>query len=196
VFYTKQNGEPEAQDGFFVRARNAGTAYAPTMQAAALNAQVAAQTAAQGMGRQMRQGTYTARGWAAPRLESAADYYMATLAPRIAEALRSTARQVRPEEVKKSRRPTVRSALSTSMLALAVLAAGGAVAALVRRQYKTAMEADAEGDVVDIGDANEPTTATAVPGQSPAPGEATTPKASKAGADSGTTTGKKPSSEW
>lgn len=197
MFYTKQSSEPGAQDSLIVRVRNAGTAYTPTMQAAAQSAQAAAQTAAQGMGRQMRQGTYSARGWAAPRLESAADYYMETLAPRVADALRSTARQVRPEEPA-SRKPALRSALSMSVLGLAVLAAAGAVAALVRRQYKAATDADSEGDAVNVGDPNEPTatTPTSVPGQAPAPSETTAQNPSTVGTDSGTGTGQKHSSGW
>jgi hypothetical protein len=208
VFHTKQSSEPGAQDSLFVRVRNAGTAYTPTMQAAAQSAQAAAQsaqaaaqtaaqTAAQGMGRQVRQGTYSARGWAAPRLESAADYYMGTVSPRVADALRSTARQVRPEEPASSRR-SLRSALSMSVLGLAVLAAAGAVAALVRRQYKAAMHADGEGDVVNVGDANEPTATTPapVPGQASAPSETGTQNQSKVGTDSGTGTGQKHSSGW
>ena len=194
---TKQSNDAEASDSLYIRARNAGTAYAPTIQSAAQNAQAAAQTAAQGMGRSMRQGVYSARGWAAPRLESAADYYTETVTPHVADALRSTARQVRPEDTR--RKPAMRSALSMSVLAIAVLAAAGALAALIRRQYKAAMEADTtEDDAVNVGDANEPTATTpaSVPGQASAPSAATSANASRVGTDSGSATGQKPSSNW
>lgn len=138
-------------------AQTAAARVAPVAQTAAARVAPAAQTAAHGMGRSMRQGVHSARGWTAPRLEEAADYCTDTVAPRVAAALRSTARQVRPDDAKG--KPSLRSVLSVSVLAVATLAAAGAVAVLVRRQYKAAMEADTESDVMDIEDRDEPGTA-------------------------------------
>lgn len=146
------------------RARDASTAAAQSAQATAQTAQAAAaqaaqiaaaqaaqaaQTAAQGVGKSVRQGVYTARGWAAPRLENAADYCATTVAPRVSTALRSTARQVSPEDASPKRR--VRSVLSWPVLAVAVLAGAGAIAALVRQKYRAAMNDNAQADdVADI----------------------------------------------
>lgn len=170
MFNSKLNIKPAAPDGLSARALNASTAAAHNAQIAAQSAAQAAQAAAQSaaagmgsaaqsaaqeMGKSMRQGVFTARGWAAPRLEHAADYTTAEVAPRVAGALRSTARQVSPKGAG-GRRPSLRSALSVSVFAIATFAALGAVAALVRRRYKAAMEADTESDVVDIEDGDEP----------------------------------------
>lgn len=176
MFKSKLNSTPAALDGLSTRTLQASTAAAQqAAQAAAQAAQVAqaaaqtaaegmgvaaqnaaqgAQTAAHEMGKSMRKGMVTARVWAAPRLETAADQFTETVAPRIADAMRTTARQVQPEVASK----TKRNVLSLSVLGVAVLAAFGAVAALVRRQYKTAMEADTESDIMDIEDGDEPAT--------------------------------------
>lgn len=192
MFYSKASTKPAGRGNLSARARDTGTAAAQTAQAAAqtaaLSVGTAAQTAAQGMNRSMQQGVYAARGWAAPWLENAADYTTATAAPRVADALRSTARQVRPEDVS-DRRSTMRSVLSMSVLAGAALAAVGAVAILVRRQYKSAMEADTEEDVVNVEDKNEPTAerGASVPSQSGAPAEASPPNGAAPVTDTGTT---------
>lgn len=176
MFYSNGSNKSADPGTFSARARGAGTAAAQSAQVAAQNAALsmgaAAQTAAQGMNKSMQQGVYTARGRAAPWLENAADYTIATAAPRVADALRSTARQVRPEDVS-NRRSSMRSMLSMSVLAGAALAAVGAMAILVRRQYKSSMQADTEGDVVDVEDKHEPATERGVsaPGQSAAPAE-------------------------
>jgi hypothetical protein len=205
VFYSKVSTKPAGPDTLSARARDAGAAAAQAAQAAAqtaaqsaqaaaqtaaLTAQAAAQTAAQGMGKSARQGVYVARGWAAPRLENAADYTTTTVAPRVADALRSTARQVSPEDVS-NRRSAMRSVLSISVLAGAALAAVGAVAILVRHQYKSAMDADTEDDVVDVEDTHEPATERGVsaPGQPAAPAEASTPNGAAPKTDTETGTG-------
>jgi hypothetical protein len=208
VFYSKASTKPAGPNNLSARARDAGTAAAQAAaqsaqaaahtaaqsaqaaaHTAALTAQAAAQTAAQGMGKSARQGVYVARGWAAPRLENAADYTTTTVAPRVADALRSTARQVRPEDVS-PRRSAMRAVLSISILAAAALAAVGAVAILVRHQYKSAMDADTQEDVVDVEDRHEPAAerGASVPGQSAAPTEARTPNGAAPVTDTGTGT--------
>jgi hypothetical protein len=107
---------------------------------AAHTASDAAQTAAATVTKGVQQGIYTARSWAAPRLESAADYTSDTFAPKVSSALRSTARQVRPADQTSSKR----SILTWSMLGAAVLAAVGAGAAVARYRYRTAIAADSE----------------------------------------------------
>lgn len=96
-----------------------------------------------------RDVVYPARGWAAPRLEIAADYCTATVAPRVADALRSTARQVSPAETA-GRRLSPRTVVSASVLATVVLAAAGAAAVLVRRQYKAAVSEDEAAGADDM----------------------------------------------
>ena len=200
MFDTKQITKPATPDSLSARAREASNAAAQTAQSAAQTAQAAAQTAAQTaalsigsaaqgaaheMGRSMRQGVYVARGWAAPRLENAADYTTTTVAPRVADTLRSTAHQISPDDASK-RRPAMRSVLSVSVLALAAAAAAAAVAVLVRRQYKAAMEADTEGTGGNVGNANAPDVS--VPGQPAAPGQGGTANGSTTVTDTGTAT--------
>jgi hypothetical protein len=98
-------------------------------------------TAVQGV----RQGVHGAREWAAPRLEDAAGAVTASVAPRVASALRSAARQVRPEETR-SARTGVRAMLSWRWLlgAGAAVAAAGAAAAIAMRQRYARATADAE----------------------------------------------------
>jgi hypothetical protein len=107
---------------------------------AAHNASDVAQTTATGINKNVRQGVYTARSWAAPRLDSAADYTTAIIAPKVSAALRSTANQVRPADQTSSKR----SILTWSMLGAAILAALGAAAAVARYRYQTAIAADSE----------------------------------------------------
>jgi hypothetical protein len=108
---------------------------------AAQNASGAAQTAATGLSKGVRQGVYTARSWAAPRLDNAADYCTTTVAPKVSAALRTTARQVSPTEMKSSKRSPV---LIWSVLGAAIVAALGAAAAAVRYRYRSAIAADSE----------------------------------------------------
>jgi len=134
------------------RARAASTAAAVSAAIAAQNAAVvatnaaqnasdAAKTAAGSLGKGLNDKVYTARSWAAPRLDSAADYCTTTVAPTVSSALRTTARQVRPTDTRKSKRSSI---LTWSLLGAAVLAGIGAAAVLVRYRYQTAIAADSE----------------------------------------------------
>jgi hypothetical protein len=126
------------------------------VQSAGRLAQQGAQQASDSLGSQLRDGTFTARRWMASQLEDAADYTTSTMtpavskalvktvAPKVSETLRSTARQVRPAD---SRSPLQR-ALRWTALAAAILAGAGAAGTLVWRRYRTAMAADTEADVV------------------------------------------------
>ncbi len=190
MFYAKENSKASASDSFTARARDASTAAAITAaQTAAAAAQTAAvaaqnaahsmsgatQTAAAGVNKGVRHGVYSARGWAAPRLESAADYTTATMAPRVAAALRATATHVYPEDVspKKSR-----SALAWSLLGAAALAALGAAGALARHRYQAATSAAKETGATGSGTGAADT---AVPAE--------TEPADSAGGATGTDTG-------
>ena len=79
------------------KAQAAAQSAAAAAQAAAANASEAAQAAAQAaavnMRKQVGTGIHGARSWAAPRLESAADYTTKTAAPKVSSALRKTARR-------------------------------------------------------------------------------------------------------
>jgi hypothetical protein len=106
------------------------------------------------------QGVQGAREWAAPRLEDAAEAVTTTVAPKVSSALRSTAQQVRPA---KSGKTGVRRLLNWRWLLGigAVLAAGGATAAItMRRRYasataeaKDATEASEDGGTPQASDA-------------------------------------------
>ena len=150
MFYGRVNDKANGTDSLAARARDAGTAAAAAAQTAAAAAQTAAQqvssaaqTVAQGANKGARERVYRARVWTAPRLESAADYTTDTMAPKVSSALRVTAQQVRPPDMQ---RKNGRSALTWSVLGVAVLAAAGAVAAMVRHRYRSAMAADTEED--------------------------------------------------
>jgi hypothetical protein len=130
---TAQNAAGMAQ----VAAQNA----AVVATNAAHSAGDAAQTAAAGLSKNVRQGVYTARSWAAPRLDNAADYCTTTVAPKVSTALRNTARQVRPPEPASSKRSSI---MTWSVLGASVLAALGAGAAVARYRYRTAIAADSE----------------------------------------------------
>ena len=150
MFYDRANNKANGTDNLAARARDAGTAAAAAAQTAAAAAQTAAQqvssaaqTVAQGANKGARERVYRARVWTAPRLESAADYTTATMAPKVSSALRVTAQQVRPPDMQQK---NGRSALTWSVLGVAVLAAAGAVAAMVRHRYRSAMAADTEED--------------------------------------------------
>ena len=134
-------------------AQEAAAHAAHVAQEAAEKAAVGVSVAAQGVGKSVRQGVHTARGWAAPRIENAADYTTDTVAPRVSEVLRTTARQVSPEDTRAKR--SVRSTLSWTFLAAAVLTAAGAAAAVIRHRYRAAMEADTEADSTEAGTADD-----------------------------------------
>jgi hypothetical protein len=158
-------------------AQNAAAAAQTAAQTAAAAAQTAAQevsNAAQVAATNVSKGVYSARVWAAPRLETAADYTTSTVAPAVSGALRSTARQIRPEDVRQKRSS---SALTWSFLAAAVLAAGGAVAVIIRQRYRTAMAADTEEEAAagttgasPAGDGSGSSTDAGVNGRVSAPG--------------------------
>lgn len=147
------------------RARAAGAAAASNASNAAQNAAVAAQQAANAaqvaaqqaatvavaaahsasdtatdLNKQVKVQVTSARRWAAPRLEGAAEYTTGTVAPKVSSALRSAARQVSPVEPKSKKR----SALTWSLLGAAVAAGLGAAAVLVRYRYRAAIAADSE----------------------------------------------------
>jgi trimeric autotransporter adhesin len=147
------------------RARAAGVAAASNASNAAQNAAVAAQQAANaaqvaaqqaatvavaaahsagdtatGLNKQVKVQVTSARKWAAPRLENAADYTAGTVAPKVSSALRSAARQVSPADQKSKKR----SVLTWSLLGAAVAAGLGAAAVLVRHRYRAAIAADSE----------------------------------------------------
>ena len=130
-----QNAAAAAQ----VAAQNAASAAQVAAQNASDVAQTAAQTAAMKVRKGVDQGVYDARRWAAPRLESAADYTTKTAAPKVSSALKKTARQVQP-----SKGRSKRSVLAWTACGAAILAALGAGAALARYRYRTATAADSE----------------------------------------------------
>ena len=102
-------------------------------------AQAAAQAAAVNMRKQVGIGIHGARSWAAPRLESAANYTTKTAAPKVSSALKKTARQVKP-----SNGNSKRKVLAWTAFGAAILAAVGAGAALARYRYRAAMTADSD----------------------------------------------------
>jgi hypothetical protein len=141
------NAANAAQNAAVAAQNAAGVAQVATQNAAVVaanaahNASDAAQTAAAGVSKSVGQGVYTARIWTAPRLDSAADYWTTTLAPKVSIALQNTARQVRPAEPTRSKRSSM---LTWSLLGASILAALGAGAAVARYRYRTAIAADSE----------------------------------------------------
>jgi hypothetical protein len=106
---------------------------------AAQNASDTAQSVASTVTESVKDKLFTARTWAAPRLESAADYTANTVAPKVADALRSTAQQVAPEPQKSGR-----AWLKWTMLGAGIAAGIGAAAALMRYRFRAAIAADSE----------------------------------------------------
>jgi hypothetical protein len=150
------NATGAARNAALAAQNAASMAQAAALSAAALAATAAqksggaAQTAAGSLNKGVRQGVYSARSWAAPRLEVAADYCTTTAAPKVSSALRSTASQVRPVDARKTKRSSI---LTWSLLGAAVAAAMGAAAVLVRYRYRTAIDADSEmADEEVLGD--------------------------------------------
>jgi len=162
VFYAKQDNKAGEPVSFTVRVRGFGS---NAGQSAAQGISSAAQTAAMGVSKGVRQGVYVTRVWAAPRLESVADYTTATAAPAVSSALRSTAQQVRPVDVNQKKS---RSMLTWSLLAAAVFATAGAVAALVRYRYSSSIEVDTEEEFGPVGQAGTDTGGTATQATPPA----------------------------
>jgi hypothetical protein len=141
---TAQNAAGVAQ----VAAQNA----AAVATNAAQSAGDVAQTTAASVSKGVRQGVYTARSWAAPRLDDAADYTTTTAAPKVSAVLRTTARQIRPADMKSSKRSSL---LTWSVLGAAILAAVGAGAAVARYRYRSAIAADSEtGDEEVLADSS------------------------------------------
>jgi hypothetical protein len=147
-------------------AQNAGAMAARASQ----NAGGVAQTAGSGMSKGMRQGVYSARSWAAPRLDSAADYCTTTVAPRVSSALHSTAGRVNPVDTTSTKRSSM---LTWSVLGAAILAALGAAAVMVRIRYRTAIATDSETTNEEIIEDSTSSQATAPGAPRPA---ATTPR--------------------
>jgi hypothetical protein len=141
------NAATAAQNAALAAQNAAGVAQTAAQNAAVIatnaaqNAGDAAQAAATGLTKEVKRGVYTARSWAAPRLESAADYCTTTVAPKVSSALRTTARQVSPADTRSS---TKRSVLTWSVRGASILAALGAAAALFRYRYRAAIAADSE----------------------------------------------------
>jgi hypothetical protein len=97
------------------------------------------------------QGVEGARGWAAPRLDSAADAISVTVAPKVSSMLHSAAKTVQPVEESKV---GIRRLFSWRwMLGIgAALAAAGAATAVTMRRYKsaTADASDSAGAMSDM----------------------------------------------
>jgi hypothetical protein len=138
--------------------QQAATAAAAGVSSAAQMAAQGVQQAAEGVTAGLRASTDGVRSWAAPRLESAADYTTSTMAPavsramtkevapRVSAALRKTARQVSPD----TKRSWLRSrpALAWTALTVTVLAGAGAVGALLWRRFRPGMADDSRLDAV------------------------------------------------
>jgi trimeric autotransporter adhesin len=140
------NAASAAQNAAVV-ATNAAQAAASAAQNAAVvatnaaqNAGDAAQTAAISLRKGVNNKVYTARTWAAPRLEDAADYTSDTVAPTVSAALRATARQVSPQKAANSKK----TVLTWTVLGTGIAAAVGAAATVARYRYRAAIAADSE----------------------------------------------------
>jgi hypothetical protein len=136
------NASKAAQNAAVASQQAANAAQAAAQQAATV-AVAAAQSAgdtATGLNKQMKVQVTSARKWAAPRLEGAAEYTTSTVAPKVSSALRSAAKQVSPVEQKSKKR----SVLTWSLLGAAVAAGLGAAAAIVRYRYRAAIATDSE----------------------------------------------------
>jgi hypothetical protein len=146
-----------------IASHNAARRAQEAAQLAAQSAAQRAQQAAAGMQTGLRAGSDSARGWVAPRLEDAADFtestaapavsdaVVNTLAPRVAAALRSTARQVSP--VPRPSGPSARQVLTVAALTVAAVTGISAAAALAWRRYRAAMAADTEAEAAPDNDA-------------------------------------------
>jgi hypothetical protein len=105
----------------------------------------------------VKQGVEGARGWAAPRLDGAADAITATVAPKVSSALHSAAQQVKPASARKT---GIRHRLGLHRLdwrwmlgiGAALAAAGAAAGMTMRKRYEsaTADAREAAGMTADI----------------------------------------------
>lgn len=191
MFYANSNNKASEPVSFIVRVRDVGSSAAQT---AAQGAGSAAQMAAAGVSKGVRQGVYVTRVWAAPRLENFADYTTTTMAPKVDSAIRATAQQIRPEDVTTKRS---RSMLTWSLLAAAVAATAGAVAALVRSRYRNSMAGGTDEEFSPVGPAGAQTgtaeagAGTAAEGSAAAGGQADSGSTADAGVN-----GRVSSSGW
>lgn len=158
MFYPKVKSKVSGADKLAAQAREAGTAAVGRARDAT---SAAAQNAAQTASESVRKGVFSARGWVAPRLESAADYTTGTVAPKVSSVLRDTARQISPQD---SRKMGFRPALRWSLLGTAAFAAVSAAALLVRQRYRAGMAADTK----DTEAPAQPTSATEAKPTTPA----------------------------
>jgi hypothetical protein len=174
VFYAKVNvgrsTQPNGGTGTFVmRARDFGASTAQSAAAALQGVGSTAQTAYTGMSKGIGQGVYNTRVWAAPLLENAAGYTTTTVAPKVSSALLVTAQQVRPVDLTKKKG---RSVLTWSILAAALVAAAGAVSALVMYRNRAAMTAETDDEEFTVEAAGE--TTVVAPGAGTVPAGTTT----------------------
>lgn len=174
MVYARQDGKITQPGGFVVRVKTGGASAAQT---AAQGVSTAAQSAAVGVSNGVRQGVYNVRVWAAPRLESAAEYTTTTVAPKVSTALRTSARQVRPVDQKKAR-----STLTWSLVAAAVFATAGAVTALVKYRGRASTPTGEEEFAAGTADTGTGATTGA---ETPAQGASNAPADSTSGTDAG-----------
>lgn len=141
VFYAREDSKAIEPGSFTIRVKNVSANAAQTVaQGVSKGVSTAAAATASGVSKGVRQGVYSVRVWTAPRLESAADYTTATVAPKVSSALRSSAEQVRPLDMRKKSH----SVLTWSVLAAAMAATAGAAAALVKYRYRTTTTGEKE----------------------------------------------------
>jgi hypothetical protein len=192
------NAASAAQNAALAAQNAAGMAQVATQNAAVVaanaahNASDAAQTAAASLSKGVGQGVYTARTWTAPRLDSAADYLTATLAPKVSTALRNTASQVRPVEPARSKRSSI---LTWSLLGASILAALGAGAAMARYRYREAIAADSETADEEVMADSSGSQAAPVPADEIKPKGAKNAKKKDEGAET-SVNGRTPASGW
>ena len=97
------------------------------------------------------QGVESARGWAAPRLDQAADMFSETVAPRVSSAMHSTASKVAVAPAPASK-TGIRRLLDWRLLlgiGAALAAAGAAAAMTMRKRYTEATYAASEDAEMD-----------------------------------------------
>jgi hypothetical protein len=98
----------------------------------------------------VRQGVEGARGWAAPRLDQAADAFMVAVAPKVTSTLHSTASKVAPVPAGKT---GIRRLLDWRLLlgiGAGLAAAGAAAAMTMRKRYQVAtMAASEDAEMTD-----------------------------------------------
>lgn len=140
MFLNRAGRPAEANASIGARARDAAAAAIP-------QARRAGSTAVQWS----VQGVESARGWAAPRLDQAAEVFAGTVAPKVSSAMHSTASRMAPASAGKS---GIRRLLDWRLLlgiGAVVAAAGAAAAMTMRKRYQDATlaareDAEADGD--------------------------------------------------